>query len=278
MSLQEFSETYLFRHPFAAADRARRYKDLVNWKLLEEILSSPHANCWLPRQGLLPKDEKWATGQLNTAQARAGFNQGRTLLIRHAEKAHSKMAEIGQNFAKLFQDPIDIQLYVTPAEEEGFDWHYDAEEVFVIQTGGEKEFRLRRNTIDPWPLGSKLPRNMEFERERPSPEIRCHLKAGDWLYIPSGYWHKARALTDSFHLSVGVMATTGVSYLKSLLPVIEESPLWRQRIPFHSEEQAQELLCLMKKNLESFLETAKKESLLTAKDSGATVISGPSSL
>ena len=52
-----------------------------------------------------------------------------------------------------------------------------------------------------------MPQNLEFHKEKNKTEIHCWLKAGDWLYIPKGYWHKARALKDSFHLSVGVLNT-----------------------------------------------------------------------
>jgi 50S ribosomal protein L16 3-hydroxylase len=231
LSLKEFSDQHLFKMPFAAPFAAQDFKNLISWDLLGEILSSGHPDCWLPQQGLLPIDSSLATGRLTIKEARAGFEQGRTLLVRHAEKAHPKLKVIADNFHQVFQDPIDIQLYCTPPNQEGFDWHYDSEEVFVIQSVGEKEFRLRRNTINPWPLHFKVPKNMHFEQERPSPEIRCLLKAGDWLYIPSGWWHKAKAQTESCHLSVGVMALSGYGYLESLMPSLEANPLWQQRLP-----------------------------------------------
>ena len=40
-----------------------------------------------------------------------------------------------------------VQLFVTPAETHGFSWHYDAEEVFIVQTAGVKDYLLRENTV-----------------------------------------------------------------------------------------------------------------------------------
>ena len=39
---------------------------------------------------------------------------------------------IGRDFAA----PVDVHLYCTPAGQPGFGWHYDAEDVFVLQTAG----------------------------------------------------------------------------------------------------------------------------------------------
>jgi ribosomal protein L16 Arg81 hydroxylase len=261
LSLKEFSETYLFKTPYAAPFKAEKFKDLISWPLLWEIMQTGHPDCWLPRLGQLPPEPSLQTGRLTFEQAQKGYEDGRTVLVRHAEKAHPKLSAIAEDFHQLFQDPVDIQLYCTPPEEEGFDWHYDSEEVFVIQSHGEKEFRLRKNTVNPWPQHMQIPRNMRFESEAPSPEIRCLLKAGDWLYIPSGWWHKARALSPSFHLSIGVMATTGASYLESLLPQILENPIWRQRLPLRSPTQLLSSYEILKALSEHLSTVLKDESL-----------------
>lgn len=255
LSFQEFTDSHLFKMPFAAPYQAKRFEGLISWELLGDIFKSGHSDCWLPQRGLLPDDPALNTGTLNLEQARKGYGEGRTVLVRHAEKAHWKLAAIANDFHTVFKDPIDIQLYCTPASEEGFDWHYDVEEVFVIQSLGEKEFRLRKNTINPWPTRHNMGKNLHFEKEMPSPEIRCHLKAGDWLYIPAGWWHKARAITESAHLSVGVMARTPLDYLQSLLPELAQNPYWRQRLPISPDPgQAQEMLKLLHAGLLHFFE------------------------
>jgi len=208
-TLKDFWDLHLSREPYAAPFKAQRFKNLINWGLIESILATQHGDCWLPQLGHLPHQKELATGRLTINQARENFKQGRTVLVRHAEKAHSALEEIAHNFFQVFHAPIDIQIYCTPAGQEGFNWHYDLEEVFVLQSSGEKEFFLRKNTFNPRP--TFMPKDLEFEKETNRTEIRCLLKEGDWLYIPSGYWHKARALTDSFHMSVGVMPTWRLS-------------------------------------------------------------------
>src|SRR5690606_12139770 len=112
-------------------------------------------------------------------------------------------------------------------------WHYDAEDVFIVQTAGRKEYSLRKNTVNPWPLVETIPDDMRYEREL-MPMMRVELRAADWLYIPCGYWHKADALPDAdaaISLAIGVMAPAAVDLLEFLRPRLLSSLLWRQRLP-----------------------------------------------
>lgn len=207
LTLEEFTEKYFHKEPHAAPFRAASMQNLISWYLLSEIFANGHDDCWLPAKGQLPPQKELNSGYLTINQALKGFQEGRTVLVRHSERAHPILAAIARDFYNVFGDPIDIQLYCTPAGQEGFDWHYDVEDVFVIQSSGEKEFRLKKNTVSTFPLNPKTSQKELFFKEMPSAETRCWLKPGDWLYIPAGYWHKAKALKDSCHLSVGVMSS-----------------------------------------------------------------------
>lgn len=225
LSFAEFSKTYFDKEPYSAPYKASAMQNLVSWYLLNEILATGHNNCWLPSRGKLPVDPTLSTGRLSFTQALKGYQEGRTVLVRHAEQAHPVLGNIAKDFNKLFNAPIDIQLYCTPAGQEGFEWHYDVEQVFVIQSAGEKEFRLRKNTTSPRPLSYENQKE-HFLKEPPSAEIRCWLKPGDWLYIPAGYWHKAQALTNSCHLSVGVLTGGSIQVGQKIsCPVVENRNL-----------------------------------------------------
>jgi ribosomal protein L16 Arg81 hydroxylase len=206
-SIGDFASGYFHKAPFAAPDKAARFRNLISWNLLNQIFESGHSDCWLAEQGRLPSEPSLLTGRLTLEQAARGYSEGRTIFIRHAERAHSALRAIGDDFESAFGCPIDIQIYVTPPGHEGFDWHYDIEDVFVIQSAGEKEFRLRQNRspLPHYPI--VIPNtHEELESHCIGPEVRCLLAAGDWLYIPAGHWHKARASSQSFHLSVGVLS------------------------------------------------------------------------
>jgi 50S ribosomal protein L16 3-hydroxylase len=227
LSLQTFHDEVLFKAPYAGSGDPSRFAPFLCWEIMEEIFHSGHSDCWLAQSGKLFENSV----TLDYKSARLGFEKGQTLLVRHAEKAHPVLEKLALDFYESFRDPVDIQIYCTPAGQKGFGWHYDAEDVFVLQVSGEKEFWLRKNTVNPWPLVDQLPANMYFEHEVSVAQLRCRLCPGDWLYIPVGYWHRAEAASDSFHLSVGITAASAFDYLQDLLPRLSKNLLWRQRLP-----------------------------------------------
>jgi 50S ribosomal protein L16 3-hydroxylase len=84
--------------------------------------------------------------------------------------------------------------------------------------------------VNPWPLEESLPADMHYEREI-MPLMKCELSAGDWLYIPSGYWHMGQSHETAISLAIGVQPHTAVEVFDFLRPQILESIFWRQRLP-----------------------------------------------
>ncbi len=201
LSWQEFALNYFSKAPFATPHSASKFQNFIDWEMLGEIVSSERSQSRLAKAGKMPTP---APTKLDLPQVVQYYQNGWTLFIRNAERSHPKIASIAEEFFKFFGSPIDIQLYATPAEQQGFGWHYDLEEVFVLQTTGEKEFFLYKNT-DSNPREFQPSMLNQFEKRISGPEMRCNLRAGDWLYIPSGYWHKAQARSHSIHMSIGVM-------------------------------------------------------------------------
>jgi ribosomal protein L16 Arg81 hydroxylase len=224
--LPRFVGEYYQRLPYSAAGGAAAWERLGTWDSLISAISQESADVLVCRRnqqlaGPLPRDE---------AAALKLVLEGYTLLVRHAERHCPPLAQVAAAFAADFAAPVNVHLYCTPAGQFGFGWHYDAEEVFIVQTTGRKEYWLRKNTVNPWPLEESLPADMQYEREI-MPLVRCELAAGDWLYIPSGYWHRAQSQETSISLAIGVQPRTAIDVLDALRPQLVESLFWRQRLP-----------------------------------------------
>lgn len=221
-----FMQEHFLRLPFALAGGCSHLAACGDWPVVERVLSHPEADI------IVGSAEQRYEGKSPTSleEARQLLSQGLTVGVRHAERHDDSLAELARGFATDFAAPIDIHLYCTPAGRPGFGWHYDAEDVFVLQTRGKKEWWLRKNTVNPWPLVETLPKDMKYEREI-MPAIRCLLAAGDWLYIPAGYWHRTECLEESISLSVGIESPSAMSVFDFLRPQLLESLRWRQRLP-----------------------------------------------
>jgi 50S ribosomal protein L16 3-hydroxylase len=224
----EFIENYLHRLPYALAGTAKALCGWGAWEALEAI-SARAADILVIRRG----EQLLGNIPRTSTSLRTVLDDGYTVRIRHAEQHHPQLLDLAEIFAATFESPVDIHLYATPPNSFGFSWHYDAEDVFIIQTAGEKEYFLRKNTVNPWPLEEAIPADMCYEREI-MPLMRVVLRAGDLLYIPCGYWHRAQVPAGSdvaISLAIGVMSRSAMSIVDMLRQHLLGSLLWRQRLP-----------------------------------------------
>lgn len=133
------------------------------------------------------------------------FAAGCTFTLRNVERFDEELRALAESFAGELEGEVAVHTFATPLDVRGFGWHYDCEDVFLVQTAGAKQYFLRQNTVNPEPTIDAMPVDMQFEKET-SPVIECTLIRGDWLYVPRGWWHTTRALDDSLSISIGVLS------------------------------------------------------------------------
>jgi 50S ribosomal protein L16 3-hydroxylase len=225
-----FIRDHYQRLPFSGEVAAANLQDLDLWKCIVSAVLDGQGDYLICRRnqqftGAAPAGEQ---------EMQALSEEGFTFVVRHAERGDARLAELAGNFEKDFAAPVNIHLYSTPAAEYGFSWHYDSEEVFIVQMKGDKTYELRKNTVNPWPVEEAVPENMRYEREI-TPLWRCRVAAGGWLYIPSGYWHRAVAGSSSHSIALGVKPRTAIDVWDFLRARLPERLLWRQRLPVMGE-------------------------------------------
>lgn len=161
------------------------------------------------------KDGKNAdTAQLKGAPGRLAkiyerFYQGATIILDGVNELWEPVAHLCAQLVKDLEMDSVVNLYVTPRNSEGFDFHWDDHDVMVFQIAGEKHWFLN----DSGPLLPQKPEDPQLESQvglDPSaPSRELTLKPGDFLYLPRGTWHRAKALDGaSMHLTVGFVTRT----------------------------------------------------------------------
>jgi 50S ribosomal protein L16 3-hydroxylase len=198
--LADFVDRHLGREPLARASTAAGATPCLGWRTLDRVLRRPGLDVLMIRSGR----EREVPPPRCLVELRRVLDAGVGLVVRRAEHHDAGLAALGERLAGDLPGRVHIQLFVTAAGTSGFGWHYDAEEVFIVQTRGEKDYYFRRNTIDPEPALGAQP---AFRRvaEETTPAMTCTLLPGDWLYLPRGWWHVAKARTDSLSISLGVV-------------------------------------------------------------------------
>jgi 50S ribosomal protein L16 3-hydroxylase len=224
LTLEQFLERHFLQCPLARHGSDQLSVRNHGFMLLESLLAQRSVDAIAVR-GV----ETWQGGTPGASDMRSLLASGHTIRVRHAESHSVELAEIRDDFAAAFHGRVDIHVYATPSGCKGLDWHYDAEDVFVLQTEGSKRWSLRKNTVNPWPLIETIPGDQRVERER-TPVMTCELQAGDWLYIPNGYWHRTQAMSDSVSISVGVMPRTAIDVYDWLRQQLLSDLKWRQRL------------------------------------------------
>jgi 50S ribosomal protein L16 3-hydroxylase len=199
-ALDAFLAEHFQQQPLVRPNTAAAAVPLLGWETLQSLLES-RPDVLVVRSGILHTGIE----PPGFPEARHLFRSGYSLVIRGCEEHDAGLRGLAEAFGRELAGEIAVQVFATPAGASGFGWHYDCEDVFIVQTVGTKEYRLRANTVNPRPTLDSMPRDMQFERET-SPVLACTLIPGDWLYVPRGFWHRAFATEDSLSISVGVLS------------------------------------------------------------------------
>lgn len=201
MPMGQFMADNFRREPLARPRAARQAIAFFSWDTFEQLLgASPQPDMLIVRAGRLLEGAR----PHSMAEAQQLFRDGYSIVMRRTERHDPALRMLADAFENELEGEVSIQLYATPAGHHSFTWHYDVEDVFIAQTAGVKEYMLRRNTINPHPTIDAMPKDMQYERET-TPMMATTLVPGDWLYIPSGWWHVAKCVEDSLSISVGVL-------------------------------------------------------------------------
>jgi ribosomal protein L16 Arg81 hydroxylase len=225
--LPAFLAEHYLQEPLARRDTASPFKPLASREVIDRLVENPACDLLLVRDGAVYPGERPTTA----AEAWRLHGEGYTLVLRHPDRHDAQLAELGRALSTQLSGTINLHVYCTPAGHGSFGWHCDPEEVFILQTEGSKHYQLRRNTLNPAPLLETLGEVTDPSREK-TPVSECHLQAGDWLYIPGGYWHMAAAPgSPSVSISVGLMPATPIDVLDFLRARLLRSPRWRERFP-----------------------------------------------
>ncbi|XP_018337892.1 PREDICTED: bifunctional lysine-specific demethylase and histidyl-hydroxylase NO66 [Trachymyrmex septentrionalis] len=130
-----------------------------------------------------------------------------------------KIHALNATLQEFFGCFVGANIYLTPANSQGFAPHYDDVEAFILQVEGKKRWKLYK----PLKLSEHLPRysSRNFdESELGEPILDKVINAGDLLYLPRGTIHQAMALdTYSLHITVSVyQRNSWYDFFEKLLP------------------------------------------------------------
>jgi 50S ribosomal protein L16 3-hydroxylase len=209
--LDEFLGSHFGRSPFARPAAAIDVLSWFDWSALDALVAArrPAPDVLVASSGRLVD----MPAPRNLSEVRQVMCREHGVVVRKAERHDARLAELAQAMAVDLPGVVHVQIYATPAGTQTFGWHFDSEDVFIVQTAGAKDYYMRRNTVAPR-SPEEYP-DFETVRRETSPLVAARLLPGDWLYIPARWWHLVHSLEDSLSISIGVLhrprSTNGAS-------------------------------------------------------------------
>lgn len=209
--------------------------------LTERALRTPFIR--MAKDGdVLPPERFTASGgfgaqigdQVDSAMVLREFADGATVVLQGLHRTWPALGAFTRRLTDELGHPAQVNAYITPESSRGFEPHYDVHDVFVLQVSGEKHWLVHAPVLEhpradePW----SLQRTAVEARAREEPVIDVLMRAGDALYLPSGWLHSAVARHGtSIHLTIGVAALTGADVVGELVSEISRTSALRAPLP-----------------------------------------------
>jgi lysine-specific demethylase/histidyl-hydroxylase NO66 len=178
------------------------------------------------------------TDQVSEDRVLRLFSDGATIVLQALHRTWEPVVSASQAIAADLGHPVQVNAYVTPPQNQGFDDHYDVHDVFVVQVAGDKQWRVRP-PVHQWPLRDQPwtdRRDAVLAAAEEPPVVDEVLSPGDCLYVPRGWLHSATALgRTSIHLTIGVHVWTQRHLADDLLRAagrrLDDDPAVRAALP-----------------------------------------------
>jgi ribosomal protein L16 Arg81 hydroxylase len=165
------------------------------------------------------------------------YLSGDTVRMIGVEKYWPPLALLVASMREMIAAKLGVNLFLTPARSQAFPFHFDSVDVFVIQLAGSKKWSIWEPTYErPLALPIAEPHAARIsERDESKLTLREEivLEAGDALYMPRGFYHKAVAQAElSLHLTITVEPIYWLDFFRRAfeLAALEDAEL-REELP-----------------------------------------------
>jgi len=231
--------------PAGTDDRKRA---VLDWAAFNGLLNQP--DVWTPNTLLLMRDHvpvpaeqycsivQTPTGgviqRLSMRKVEVFLSAGSSLVGNAVQNISPLIARLSAMLSREFAANVGANIYCSFAGVQAFGTHYDTHDVFAIQTEGEKVWRLYQNRAEN-PVEEIVGRpgiRQWIEQNRGPLMTEVHMRPGDVLYLPRGWYHDALARDgESLHLTLSITPLTGAAVLNALHAAAMQDPVVRGWLP-----------------------------------------------
>ena len=241
INTDDFFENYWIQKILYIKGQSDKFQDLFSWDRFNDLLDQnlsllSYPQISLARNGKsIPKVEftTRSGNVLSSRKIKKHCQEGSTLIVNSADRFTPSLKLLARTLRAELGEKTQINIYGSWTSTLGFKAHFDTHEVMILQIEGSKDWELYEEHP------SKLPKMSHHDRFDPttSTPTKITITKGDFLYIPRGIWHSAKANNEpSLHLTIGVPCRTEIHFLRWLIEEMNENIEFRKNLPIAFEE------------------------------------------
>lgn len=236
VSPDDFFDRYFEkRHLVIRRDQPDYYAGLlsiadIDWAVSTLGLATPEVNVVQADRAIAQEDFTYDSGHIDPVSVNRLFAEGATIIVSNLQERLPKLADFCRALERVFSARVQTNIYLTPADSQGFKAHYDGHDVLVLQVEGTKEWRIYDTPVH-LPLRDQAfnPAEVPIGEETD----RFVLEPGDMVYVPRGLTHDAVS-TDrtSLHITTGLMMRSWADLMvEAVRRLALEDPAFREGLP-----------------------------------------------
>lgn len=229
-----FENVFEKKHLVVKRNQSDYYANLLTIADIDDAvanmgMSVPEITVTKANAGITADDYSYGTGHIDPIRTNQLFADGATIIASGLQERHPRLARYCRALESVFSSRVQTNIYLTPANSQGFKAHYDNHCVVVLQVEGTKEWRFYDTPVA-LPLNTQgfNPHDVAIGEET----ARVVLEPGDMLYVPRGMTHDAVATDQtSLHITTGLMVATWADVIAEAVSTIAHNdPAFRGAI------------------------------------------------
>ena len=146
---ESFINSYWQKKPLLIQENdPNRYSNLLNINGIDEILTTNLLNeldiRMMLNNRLVPEYEymvnTYSKSYVDASKVMLKYNEGGTIILEHIQKYNHLLADLCRDTSSCLDATKEIfaNIYLTPPHSQGFQTHFDEQDVFILQIAGSK--------------------------------------------------------------------------------------------------------------------------------------------
>jgi ribosomal protein L16 Arg81 hydroxylase len=245
---ERFMAEYFDRAPLHIQGTPDKFAAVLDWAGIDRLLDMTHiwteASLKLVLDSVPVPPAQYSTRATSrdgasvlqpvAAKVQDWVRRGASVVMNDVDSLTPGLAGVSEAIEGAGFGKAQANVYISWQSHKAFHAHYDTHDVWAVQVEGEKTWNVWEGRAE-WPIAHPLFRGQaqdHHERAKGALRAQVHLKKGDILYLPRGWYHDALAeAPHSVHVAYGVHAPLGMDLLNILMERALHEPDFRKPLP-----------------------------------------------